>query len=732
MNAKLFEFALSNADHSDWEDFEKLSTSFLVDEFGSVRTMASPSGDGGRDSELFNMESKTYVAAQYSVAKDWKSKINKTIKRLRENSEDVRVLIYMTPQVVGALGDVVRGDALDKGISLDIRDRNWFIERLNTSHVRQEAAGIFIDMVARPILAGEELIENSPSQLSTKEAKTALLYLNLQFYDDVNQKSLTRSSFEAIVRSVLRETNSENRMSRSQIYDAVSGVLPQTDRKEAEALVDKALFRLTKNKIRHWVKEDAFCLTHEEYTRALDGLAGIQLIENEINDFIRQLLAESAFCVEFSEGEISSVIARARRILDVFLMRLGEDFASAVVHSTVNRIEISILNDIIINDIVEYVPGALDVHVANYPMILGFIVKEILGASSDEIKQYLRTVSDSYTVFSFMRETPDVKKVTQLIFSHGTIWLDTTVLLPFIAETLLDSPSEGGITKILKAARAANIKFMVTTGVLEEIDSHMNTSVLCSTYNHLEWVGKIPFLFYKYSCAGRAPSDFAAWINSFKGRERPIDDLLEYLRETLSVEVCDLADKLYEIDEKLRFATSRLWEQKHKARRAGAGQAVDDAITRQLINHDIESYLGVVALRKYEKTTDFGYKNWLLTFDSNAWQIRDELNKEFKQAPPSPLMSLDFLSRNLSLGPSREVLTKQEHNSIHLVYGFEMDGVDSRSDLVDIANKVRVENKDRPDRVLRRMVRDACDQERRRRSCSNAEMEHVEMAKDEL
>ncbi|NJB66841.1 hypothetical protein GGQ74_000481 [Desulfobaculum xiamenense] len=732
MNPKLFEFSLVNAKPSDWDDFEKLSSSFLVDEFGSLRTMAAPSGDGGRDSELFCVISKPVVAAQYSVAKGWNTKINQTIQRLEEGIDSVRILIYMTSQVIGANGDLLKSETLDKGISLDIRDRNWFIERLNTSNTRESAAEAFIDTVGRPILAGEGLIENNPSQLSSSEAKTALLFLNLQLYDDINQKSLTKSSFEAIVRSVLRRTNSENRMSRAQIYDAVSGVLPKTTRPEIERFTDKALRQLTKDKIRHWVKKDEFCLSHEEYSRTLTGLAEIQLTEGKIDEFIGHLLSGDDLGIAFGEEEISVLIVMARRILECFLMRLGEDFASSVAQSRVNRIETTMLSDIIINDINGHRHKNQDANVEHYPNVITFIIKEILNSGTHEIKQYLRTLSDSYTLFSFMKETPDIKRVTQRIFSHGTIWLDTTVLLPYIAETLLDDTNKGNITKLLKTAHDAGIKFMVTTGVLEEIDSHMNRSTLCASYNHMEWVGNIPFLYYRYTCSGRTPSDFAGWISGFKGKERPLDDLLEYLHEELSVERCDLANKLEEIDKDLRFATSRLWEEKHKARRARAGHEVDEAVTQQLINHDIENYLGVIALRKNEKVSEFGYKHWLLTFDSNAWQIRDALCKEFKQTPPSPLMSLDFLSRNLSIGPSREMLSKEGHNNVHLVYSFEMDGVESRHDIVGMANKVREENKDLPDRVLKRKVRDACDSERRRRSCSVPEAKHVEMAKDEL
>ena len=131
-------------------------------------------------------------------------------------------------------------------------------------------------------------------------------------------------------------------------------------------------------------------------------------------------------------------------------------------------------------------------------------------------------------------------------------------------------------------------------------------------------------------------------------------------------------------------------------------------------------------------TSELGFKHWLLTFDSNAWQIRDALNKEFKQTPPSPLISLDFLSRNLSIGPSREYLSKEDHDGIPLVYGFEMKGAESRNEVLEVANKVRSENADISERILRRKVRDACDCERRRKTCSTNETGDTQVTKDDL
>jgi len=78
------EFALERLKPSDWERFERFASSFLSVDYPDIRTMASLTGDGGRDAELFSPDGDPSVVLQYSVSKDWKNKIAKTAKRLKK------------------------------------------------------------------------------------------------------------------------------------------------------------------------------------------------------------------------------------------------------------------------------------------------------------------------------------------------------------------------------------------------------------------------------------------------------------------------------------------------------------------------------------------------------------------------------------------------------------------------------------------------------------------------
>jgi hypothetical protein len=711
MNQNLFRLALERLQPSDWEHFERLSSAFLISEFGNLRTMASPSGDGGRDSELFSSEGSPFIAAQYSIAADWKAKILRTVNRLEESRPKVRILLYLSNRQIGGQADDLRGELLRRGVALDARDRNWFIERATSNEVRENAAQELIDRIARPYLEGEQIIDRPSSPLSSGEARAALLYLGLQWQDDISDKGLTKLSFDALVRAALRHTHSERRHSRSNIHEKICTAVSSTDRDLLLRQVDSALKRLTKRYIRHWRKEDEFCLTHEEHQRITLRLAEL---ENEGSDFQSEVAYHIDRCVDYREQpDRADLQRRIPRILEKLLLKRGEFFVSAVLAGDLRRIGFEDLDDIILNDLSQYGKPSTDVQ--HLPGITATIIRALLVEATPSTQRYLRRLANSYTLLSFLKQTPDVKSATRKLFSHGTIWLDTTVLLPLFAEQLEDNPSLRKFTRILKSCRDAGNELRVTSGVISEISYHMNKSLACSQHASSTWRGRVPYLYYQYLHTGQPVGGFRTWLSLFRGDERPEDDLAQVLTELFEIKRKDLGDVFDNVDDELRWAAERLWSEAHELRRRHA--EMDEATTRQLILHDLETYLGVIDLRKSEEVSELGYKHWLLTFDRIAWQIRDRLKEEFHASTPqSPLLSLSFLTNNLTFGPHRHLGDTAEATSIPLLLDVEMSE-SMPHDILKIAEEVRAENEGLPEYVIRRKVRDAIDTARHRLGC---------------
>jgi len=620
----------------------------------------------------------------------------------------------MSNQQIGAQADELKKDLLDSGLSLDTRDRNWFLERATMDGAREHAAEQLIDRIARPYLSGEEVISKPSSALSSGEARAALLYLRLQWQDDIAQKGLTKLSFDALVRAALRDTHSENRMPRSKVHEAVHKFLPSADTEVLSRQTDSALRRLTKRYIRHWQKQDEFCLTHDEHQRILTRLAEKEneeaAFDKEISHHCEQCLLE----IEGSEtSDLEDLQVRIPRVIEKLLLQRGEAFVAAVVSGNVNRVKFEQLTDVVMDDLSRHRPaGNITQHM---PGILTTTVAGLLADPMESTQLYLRRLANSYTLFSFLRETPDVQAATRKLFSHGTVWLDTTVLLPVFAEQLEEDEKQRNFSRLFQACHTAGIELCVTPGVLLEINSHMNFALTCSQHSSSTWYGHTPYLYYQYLRTGQAASTFRKWLSLFRGSERPEDDIADFLLDMFGTRKVELSEEVSKVSKELRWAADRLWSAEHQKRRQH--EQIDEATTRQLILHDLETYLGVIALRQAEQVSELGYRHWLLTLDRIAWGIRDQLREEFRaETPPSPLLSLDFLVNNLTFGPKRSQLTKADEESLPIVLAIEMSE-SMPQDILQIAERVREEHAGLPEYVIRRKVRDTADRARRRRGC---------------
>lgn len=197
MKPQRFELALERLQPAQWKRFEEFASEFLSSEFPNLRTMASPSGDRGRDAELFSPHDDPSVLLQYSVAVNCEAKIKKTVKRIKSEFPDANVLIYVTSQTIGADADDLKKKLRkDENLFLDVRDRNWFIERLHSSQQRELAAEKLARDIVDPYLMSREVLSRKATALTSLESQAAFLYLGLQWEDDTREKGLTKLCFE--------------------------------------------------------------------------------------------------------------------------------------------------------------------------------------------------------------------------------------------------------------------------------------------------------------------------------------------------------------------------------------------------------------------------------------------------------------------------------------------------------------------------------------------------------
>ena len=710
MSREKLQLALELLRSDQWKRFEEFASEFLTSIHPNLRTVASPSGDKGRDAQLFSPDGQVKVVLQYSVTEKWASKIRSTAKRLSETLPEARILIYVTNQSVLSASDTLKRKILDDhDLVLDIYDRHWFLDRFSGDEHREAAAENLAKLVVDPFLASKGVLEHSAPTLSTTEYQAALTFLQLQWQDDKHGKGLTRLSFEALVRSVLRSSHSESLVSRTVIHDRIHKILPGHEPTRVSNLVDSALKRLTKRYIRHWTKNDEFCLTSTEAERERERLAKIEVANIALDSEIMSTLQY------YDRGSIETELlcALTRAAINHYLVQRGEAFAGAITNNRLDRLGIDELEHSIEYITNSKLTGYSPQHKIEVNHAILMCIRELFTDPSREVQNHLRSKADAYTLLAFLGRTPDVQSAVSKMFSHGSVWLDTTIVLPLFAEQLMTNGYRR-FTQMLKVASSAGLNLRITSGVIEEVERHMNQ---CLTYVHIEqseWVGRVPFLINAYIRSGRELASFGSWVEHFKGQERPEDDIADYLADFFSITRENLEEDEKRAAVHIRTAIQETWHEIHTKRRNTSHADFDEIAVQKLVRHDVENYLGVVERRRNEDVSPLGYSAWWLTLDRVAFDVDKTISKILKNdAPPSPVMSADFLVNYLSIGPIRSQIIKSAESILPVVLDVGMLN-EFPSDLLAEAERIRRDASDLPEHVVRRRVRDHLDAAKRR------------------
>lgn len=703
MPASRLELALSLVGWSDWRAFEKFASEFIVPEYPSMRTTATASGDGGRDGELYIPDEEPTTALQFSVTTEWRPKIVQTVAKLSTTFPNVRELVYVTNQVVGAAADELKSSLRkDSGISLDVRDRQWFVERENTYPQRSIASERLAEMFVNPVLARSNLANVAP-HLTGDEGRVALLQLAMDDTDDVNDRNLTKSCFESLTIAALRGTSAEKTMTQRQVEEQITALVPAGAPGQVEALVAGALERLSRRRgpIKAIRTTGAFHLSFAESQRLADQTAAYILDERELE----KELAAAVCAIEgsgFDRAKATEASQTLREILESVLLRRGEAFASAVQSGETVQLDAGTLVDEI--KAINLSNGLSDQQAAA-------AILQVLDTPSARMSAYLRRLADSYTLFAFLRQTPDVQKVVLSIFSEGSIWLDTSAILPLIGETLVDDLMRRHYTQLLRSAVEAGLSLFATPGVIEEVERHLNRCVAFAHSSHESWIGRTPFLYSAYILSGRSSADFVSWQDQFRGRERPVEDVRDYLEEDFSIKESSLEAVADGAPIELRAAVQELWMEQHDRRRgAGVDFATDPGTISRLVAHDVENTVGIIQLRRNETRSPMGYKSWWLTMDKTALRLKSYLQDRMGTDAPnsSPALSPDFLSQYFRLAPMRVAIERDIHVGLPVMTDISrLENIPR--ELIELADRVRAENSGLDERIIRRKVRDTLD-----------------------
>jgi hypothetical protein len=602
--------------------------------------------------------------------------------------------------VIGAKADELKKEIRKGGLHLDVRDSSFFLERIHENPSCSNAASELSRRIVDPLLEDRGVISNQ-GVLSGREANTALLFIEMQQQDEAVGKGLTRSCFEALVKAALHGSTQEKRVKRSEIHNTVRSFLPQHTATTLAPFIDAALTRLKRHAISLWTQneEDEFHISHAESERLKNASARLLVMHEAFDQDVAEIIDNlTSVVLNDRLGIISSV----HKIIQIYFLRRGEEFAASVARDKDPPVHEDDLKSIVREHFPSRAVKGRDAQ------SLGFsIVTTLLATPSDQTRAYLRLLSDSYTLMSFLSATPDVQTATRKLFNQASIWIDTGVVLPILAETAM-SDGERPFTAMFHQARKCGTQLHVTWGVIEEIERHLN---LCRSYSvSRSWQGNVPYVYARYVLGGGNKDFFNSWLEKFIGPANPTQDLADYLADDFGFVVGEEAETT-NVPVAIQEALSNYWRGVHEERRNVEGQSYNINIDK-LTRHDVENCVIVISERlRNRKASKLGQQSRWLTLDRAAARMSNGSNSSLQATIGHPLViSLDFLMRYIAFGPNRERSSRDDVTGAR-VFSLPLMEVIPQ-ELVQVAVKIRESSAGLPERLVLRRVRDALDVER--------------------
>jgi hypothetical protein len=648
IDPKRFEYVLTSINNGNlFEDFTKsLLCQILGYEFIPMGGIKDKGIDGLE--HIFTPNGIDRTIYQLSIQENVKEKIGLTLEAFKKNSINCNRLFYVTNQVVKNQHLLCDEFFSKYNVSVIIYDLNWLSGNVNKTAGSIRVYQAFVETYLHSVTKTEE--SKLFADLDTDPR--IFVFLRQQWESYGKNSKLNDVLADSLILYSLEGTDPEKNllMSRDEIIGKITGVI-KFSLKLIEPTIDQRLKIISKNpqKINHHTKINKYCLPFE--TRFL--LNERKLIDEKLQEKFTQSLKTrleaqlSSYGVNVSDAEKLLVSA-----INNLFKQQGLEFADFVLRAeNKDAIEKS-MPDVIEKSVNE---SKIPTDKRNtVKMSLLKVVRDLIYESSDEEREYLKRLSNTYMMLFLLRCDPQIAAYFSITASKLKVFVCTSILVPALSEINLE-PKYRRHWNLLVRANNAGVKLFVNKVIIAELAGHLKKMLevfkekyegsedIYSEESEMIYVPEIIIRAYFYSKMRGKEDTFAGFINNFITPSAPTgieEEIIELLRSTFGI---------------------RFWEEKTSEvhiEHSDLQQLIENLKhtkpSEQQAKNDAQTILSIYALReKYNEKGEggiFGYQTWWLSKDTKTQiAVTECFGKKY---PTSCYMRPDFLYNYISLAPN--------------------------------------------------------------------------------
>lgn len=658
----LIQIALSKVSGHRFEDFTQAFWSGLIgQDYVPLGGMHDGGADGFEATGLFSENSAPRSYLQASIEADTKSKIRRTVKRIREYGRGLSDLTYITSRVVSAIDIVEHELSRELDVTVRIRDANFIIVHVNDNNATRSAYTHHLSaevQYLRGVGKASTIVKSphvsDPSVYVFLEQELARRDGNLTLIDSVT---------DSLILWALEGTDPDANlfMSRDDIMQKINHTLPAAYRVIRPRLSDRLRSLSDKRhkggrQIRWHKRDDLFVLPFETRERIADeNRADEAIIAGVIASFRNRV--ETLEASNLDSDDSDAVCEVALRAIQRTFEQEGLSFVSFLEDE--ERTSYPTVTDCIQAELADQgISGArgLDIGEAVFQ-----IVRRVFYGSTPVEREYLGKLSRTYTLLFTLNTEPRILEYFQEMTGELNLYVGSDILIKALSERYVPEADQM-MRRTLELARALGARLILTDPVIEEVTGNLRSADnefrkdYQTIEDHIDFyfahnVDKIMIRAYLYvrldgrsGKVARPPAHWDAYISQFCDPARlrngqSGEEIRMYLQNSFSLEHEPYRD------------TSSFVEPGQLDELTEALAA--DKSSQALARNDALLALNVYAQRAARKETSsasvFGFQTWWLTGESRILRHTREVVRHHNGQ--KYMMRPDFLLNFLTLAP---------------------------------------------------------------------------------
>lgn len=638
---------------------------------------------------------------QASVEEDHRSKIRRTVKRLKQFGRHPQQLTYSTNQIIPHID--VEEEALsdELGLVIRIRDRKFIVSNVNSNN--QTIAAFNTHLL--PLLSFLYKPGNVPIIAPSEHVVSPAVYVFLR--QEVERRSGNSSLLHAITDSLilwaLEGTDPDKGifLTRIEIEDKILSAVP-TAKNFIKQNLQSRLEKLSEKKnptgreIRHYKKEERFCLPYE--TRLLVESENVE--DESLRLRVIERFRERIVGMKDSglSGDLEHKAARlALRTVQLTFEMEGLEFAAFLNEGEAKHTYDSIAD---IADRVLGESGLTGNESISVKAAICSCLRDAFYGSAEEERIYFSKLSRTYSLMFSLKVEPRLVDYFQSMMSDFYLYIGTDILVRALSERYLKK--EDQITRnLLSMMSDAGARLVLAEPVLEEVCAHLEVTDW-EFINHFaeqekyidqsiaRHAGRILIRAYFYAkltpqAHSGAPSSWRQFIGQFcnyNNLHKPSsrEDLKNYIVSQFRM-TFESADELagLVVSAEVQELAEHLKEIKSE---------------RKLAENDATMVFAVYGRRKALKesstVTQFGYRTWWLTGESRILGHTRDIVKRHSGA--WYLMRPEFILNFIALSPTTAQVREAYKNIFPTILGIRLAGRMREDVFHDLMAKVKEAN----------------------------------------